>query len=341
VGQPDAAAPVAPAAPGPPAGRGWIVSPAFDLLFLANLAWPLLLIPGLARAEGAIDFWQIYFLSLPHRWVTLVLVVADPERREGQGWKFALIAAVAAAVVLGAYFGTGAFLCLALVDYVWNAWHFGSQHAGVLRMYARKVGGGPDWLERWGLRGLVFYAALRAASWATGGPGASGAAPAWLRAADLAVLLVPAVLVLTNLRGAGRDRAGKLAYLLSVCLLYSGLVLSLRCGWTTLALVFLAAGPMFHAVEYLAIVTHYAWRRETVGAAGLFRSLARHWLVFLGLYALVLGSAGAWMAHPENGLVVAWQGMKLWATFVHYAFDGMIWKLRRPATAAALGVSTA
>jgi hypothetical protein len=31
-----------------------------------------------------------------------------------------------------------------MIDYVWNAWHFGSQHAGGLRMYARKVGGGPD-----------------------------------------------------------------------------------------------------------------------------------------------------------------------------------------------------
>jgi len=336
VGNPEAAAPV-PAAP--PAGRGWIVSPAFDLLFLANLGWLLLLVPGLARADGAIDFWQVYYLSLPHRWVTLVLVVADPDRRDGRGWLFALIAVAAAALVVGAYFGTGAFLCLALLDYVWNAWHFGSQHAGVLRMYARKVGGGSPWLERWGVRGLVFYAAVRSAAWATGDVSASPVALAWLHAADLAVLLVPAALLLTNLPGTDRDRAGKLTYLASVSALYAGLVLSLRSGWGGLVLVFLAAASMFHATEYLAIVTHYAWRREAVGADGLFRSLARHWLVFLGLYALVLGSTGAWMAHPESGLVVVWQGLNLWASFVHYAFDGMIWKLRRPATAAALGVA--
>ena len=45
------------------------------------------------------------------------------------------------------------------------------------------------------------------------------------------------------------------------------------------------------------------------------------------------------MSHPDNGILVLWQGMNLWAAFVHYAFDGMIWKLRRPETAAALGVS--
>ena len=63
-----------------PAGKGWIVSPAFDLLFLANLGWLLLLIPGITQGDISIDFWTVYYLSLPHRWITLVLVVADPDR---------------------------------------------------------------------------------------------------------------------------------------------------------------------------------------------------------------------------------------------------------------------
>jgi hypothetical protein len=329
-----------PATQRPTDRRGWIVSPTFDLLFLANLGWPLLLLARNTQGDTSIDFWQVYFLSLPHRWVTLVLVLADPDRREGRGWKLAGIAALAAALVIGAYFGTGAFLCLALVDYVWNAWHFGSQHAGVLRMYARNVGGGSAWLERWGLRGFVTYAGVRAAAWATGDVKADPEALYWLHAADFAVLLVPIALLLTNLAGAERNRIGKLAYLGSVCLLYTGLVLSARFGWARLFLVFIASGSMFHAVEYLAIVTHYARRRETVGADGGFRVLARHWLVFLALYILVLGSAGAWMSSPGSSLLMLWVGLNLWASFVHYAYDGMIWKLRRPATAAALGVGT-
>jgi hypothetical protein len=103
---------------------------------------------------------------------------------------------------------------------------------------------------------------------------------------------------------------------------------------------FAAAGSMFHAVEYLAVVTHYARRRESVGSAGTFRSLARHWLLFLALYLIVLGTTGAWMTRQDGGFVVFWQGLNLWAAFVHYAFDGMIWKLRRPETAAALGVTS-
>jgi hypothetical protein len=320
--------------------RGWIVSPAFDLLFLANLGWLLLLLPGITQADTSIDFWQVYYLSLPHRWVTLVLVVADSDRRDGRGWILTAIAALSAVVVVGAYFGTGAFLCLAMIDYVWNAWHFGSQHAGVLRMYARKVGGGWPGLERWGVRGFVTYAAVRAVGWATGDLSADAHALFWLHAADATFLLIPLALILTNLVRAERDRIGKLAYLASVCVLYSGVILSVRFGWAGLVLVFIAAGQLFHAVEYLAVVTHYAWRRETVGTDSAFRVLARHWLLFLGLYALLLGSMGAWMSHPDSGLIVVWQGLNLWASFVHYAFDGMIWKLRRPATAVALGVAT-
>ena len=225
-----------------------------------------------------------------------------------------------------------------MVDYLWNAWHFGSQHGGVMRMYSRKVGGGVGWLERWGVRGLVVYAAVRTVGWATGDLETHPDALAWLRAADVAVLLVPVALLVTNLVGANRDRIGKLAYVGSVCLLYSGIVLGLRMGWTGITLAVIAAGPLFHAVEYLAVVTHYAWRRETVGTDGRFRVLARHWLISLALYGLLLGSAGAWMSRPEGGLILLWQGLNLWASFVHYAFDGMIWKLRRPATAAALGV---
>ena len=182
--------------------------------FLANLGWLLLLLPGFAtRADTAIDFWQIYFLTLPHRWITLVLVVADPDRRGGQtrtarGRR----GAGRGARRRGAFLGTGAFLCLAMVDYVWNAWHFASQHAascGCTR-------------ARWAAGGSGSSAGECAGSSPTprsaprdGQPGGLRRTPArsWLRAIDLAVLVVPAALLLTNLVGASRDRVGKLAYL--------------------------------------------------------------------------------------------------------------------------------
>ncbi len=322
------------------AARAWIVSPTFDLLLLANLAWPLLLLPGFATSSStAIDFWQIYYLTLPHRWITLILVAMDTDRRAGRQRALLGVAVLAALVVVGVYFGTGAFLCLALVDYVWNAWHFASQHAGVLRMYSRKVGDGLPGLERWGLRAFVTYGALRAAGWATGMFEADSPWLTTLHALDFAILGVPIVLLGSVLTSYRPVLLGKLAYLASVCVLYTGFILCLHFDVARGIVIFAAAGSMFHAVEYLAIVTHYARRRGSVGSDGLFRSLARSWLGFLIVYIVLLGSLGVWLSRPDSKLFLLWQGLNLWAAFVHYAFDGLIWKLRQPQTAAALGVA--
>jgi len=318
-------------------GGGWIVSPAYDLLFLANLGWLALLVPGMAgRSDTAVDFWQLYFLTLPHRWLTLLLVVSDPDRRGGRGRALVGVALAALVVVVGVYLGTGALTCLALADYVWNAWHFAAQHAGVLRMYTRKVGGGPELLERWGTRAFITYAALRTAGWATGWLETD--AMHWLRAADLAVLAIPVLLVSVTLARLNRQTIGKAAYVLSICGLYSGLVLALTYRQGGLVVVFATASSLFHAVEYMAVVTHYAKRRRTVGSPGLFRAMANHWLLILAAYAVVLGAIGLTLDRPDSGLRELWLGANLWMGLVHYAYDGMIWKLRRPDTAKALGV---
>ena len=324
--------------PRPAPGVGWIVSPAFDLLFVANLGWLLLLLPGMSTGtETTVDFWQIYYLTLPHRWITLFLVVLDPDRRGGRGLPLLLIGTGLMVFVGGVWLGTGAFTCLAVVDYLWNAWHFAAQHAGVLRIYSRKVGGGSEFLERYGVRVFVTYAALRAAGWATGWLEASESSMGWLRTLDLVVLMVPAMLVLSALSTLNIARLGKTAYLLSVCGLYSGLIYGLSnrlAGWVV---VLATASSLFHAVEYLAVVTHYARRRRAVGSEGPFRAMAGSWLLSLGLYLAVLGSAGVWLDRKDGPAFELWQGLNLWMALVHYSYDGMIWKLRRPDTSLALG----
>src|SRR5262245_31124635 len=177
--------------------RGWVVSPTFDLLFLANLPWLLVLVPAFATGDDSLlAFWQVYFLTTPHRWITLFLVAADPDRREGSDWFFLGLAVAVGAAVFGVYAVTGDFTCLALVDAVWNAWHFGSQHAGVLAIYGKKVGGGSEWLERWGTRFLVCYVALRVLGFVAGYLRVVPEVYAVVRWVDLAVLLVPLSLLL-------------------------------------------------------------------------------------------------------------------------------------------------
>jgi hypothetical protein len=322
-----------------PASAGdWLVSPAFDLLFLANLGWLLALVPGYVAADGAahVEFWQVYFLTTPHRWLTLLLVAADPDRRAGRRFIFPALAALALVAIAGVYLSTGAFTCLVLVDYVWNGWHFGAQHAGVLRVYSLKTGGGRPWLEKHGLRLFIFYVILRSAGWWTGEWEADPTAAGWLRLADAVALIVPAALIGLALVGQPWQRPGKVTYLASVCGLYALLLVALAESLRSLVVALTVAAALFHAVEYLALVTHYAWRRRTVGSDGLFRTVARHWLVALAAFVLLFGTLAAVVQRQG---VAWWVGLNLWAAFLHYAYDGMIWKLRRPATAQALGAT--
>ena len=86
------------------------------------------------------------------------------------------------------------------------------------------------------MRLFVTYAAVRAATWSSGDLAAELQTAIWLRIADFAILLIPAVLIVTNLIGGTRDRLGKVIYLASFGVLYSGIVLNLRLERPTMAL---------------------------------------------------------------------------------------------------------
>lgn len=317
---------------GPLARSGWVVSPAFDLLFLANLGWPLALLPGFVTPAGTtvVEFWQVYFLTTPHRWLTLFLVATDPDRRDGRPGRFLIVALAALAAVAGARLVFGGFLCLLAVDTLWNAWHFAAQHHGVLRLYARPLGDSHPQLERGLLRLFITYAILRSVTWLVGWV---GTVPA-MDGIDVAMLAVPLVLLGREIMQPARGRGPKRIYLVSVCALYGLLLGALHWPQRALALALLAAASTFHAVEYLAVVTHYAWRRRQAGSDGLFRAMARRWLTVLTTFALLFGLFESCLGRELGAL---WQGANLWAAFVHYAYDGIIWKLRRPATAHLLG----
>lgn len=320
--------------------RHWIISPLFDACFILNFWWMLALLVPASQAVGVtsatpIEFWQVYFLTAPHRWITLLLVATDPDRREGRSHIFGLIAIITALTVLGVWYGMGSFRCLVLVDFIWNAWHFASQHGGVLRIYGRMGGGGRPVLERWGFRIFVTYTALRTAAWLTGFTETYATAYWTLQTLDFAVLVLPALLLGLELLDRPWQRRGKVLYLTSVVTMYTVLLFAIRGADHYLVIAMSAATAAFHAVEYLAIVTFYAWRRRETGSDSAFRKMAGHWLRVLALFMVALGIVSQ---HVDREMKELYMGLNLWAAFLHYAYDGMIWKLRRKGTAKALNV---
>lgn len=322
------------------AARRWVVSPWFDLAFLINAWWIVLALLPLTRGaaasqETSLDLWQIYFVITPHRWITLILVATDPDRREGRrGWFMGL--AIITAVFVGIAYGLDYLRCVVLVDFIWNAWHFASQHGGVLRIYGRMGGGGRPILERWGFRIFVTYTNLRAAGWATGWTEISPRARMVMHTLDALVIVPPTMLLVLELIQRPWERLGKTLYLTSVFSLYLGLLWAIGSGDPERAIIMASAASAFHSVEYLAVVSYYAMRRRSTGSErGMFRQMARNWLRILAVYMLVLGIVSRQLDQTWHREFLA---INLWAAFLHYAYDGMIWKLRRPGTAQSLNV---
>lgn len=324
--------------------RQWIVSPLFDLVFVANVWWVLLLLlpysyETVLTQESGLKFWQVYFATTPHRWITLLLVATDPDRREGRDWVFPVIAIVTALIIFGLRWAQSSFACLVMIDFLWNAWHFGSQHGGLLRIYGRMGGGGRPALERWGFRIFVIYVSIRAAGWATGFTEVSPLAQRGLQMLDFSMLIIPALLMVLELVDRPWERLGKLAYLISALTMYTLLLFVIRAGDQFRIFMLAIAYGGFHSVEYFAIITFYAQRRQTTGSPqGAFRRMSRHWLRVMAVYLILFGVIAQYTDREYREWYI---GLNLWAAFLHYAFDGMIWKLRRSDTAQALNVNLA
>ena len=206
------------------------MGPWYDSLLIANVAWPLLLCWQIGddfSGRAGLQFWQVYFLTIPHRWITLGLVFLDREQFGRRPRVFLLIAAAVALFCVGIRLTTGALTCLLTIDYIWNAWHFASQHHGIYRIYSRRgavVDGDavqvvPFAVEKWGMRLFLLYVILRVAAATWPHPQIERV----MFVADWVALAVPVWLVVRQLTAMPRTIGGAI-YLVSVCVLYSGLL---------------------------------------------------------------------------------------------------------------------
>jgi hypothetical protein len=321
--------PRSPTAPAP-----WLVGPVVDALFVANVLWPLVLfLPYGPAFDGhdAVHFWQLYYVTTPHRWITLLFVILDRDRLRAT-WGSLVALGVGLLAASGAVrWGTGDITCLLAVDYVWNAWHFAAQHHGVYRIYRRQASKTPSWfesVEKWGLRGFLLYVILRVA----GGTWRHEELESALRWADCAVAALPLGLWVREWRTSRSLRSGAGLYLTSVCGLYLTLLWAVHARQPRLVLLLATASALFHALEYLTLVgwsmhRHHARRSDD---RRLITRLAPQWGLAIVVFAVVLGASGWWLEHH---LLEAWLFANVVMAFVHYAFDGVIWRTRRRAAA--------
>lgn len=348
-----------PAAPPPP--RTWLFSPTFDLLFVANLGWPLIILVGLlltfwiprslggfgleafTQAPDPLIFFQFYILSTAHRWATPFLVFLDREYFWRKPLKFGGLGLLLVGIGLvlvplsslyDQSFGmNNPLVLLMMIDYVWNTWHFAAQHAGISRIYGRRVQ--PDQaqqsveFEKMAIRLVALWFFFRFALFLGSQTPLLDASPIkpyipWLGLLD-PLAAGPAVwLLITQVRDYRAGYQGRLVYTASVVAQYSTLLILLDIGWDKLLMAGLLANAIFHATEYLAVVTWSVQRKS----AGVWRYLVPRWGVTLLAFCAALGF-GSWLLVRHSPYT--WVLLTLLVSYLHYAYDGMIWKAPRPA----------
>lgn len=136
--------------------------------------------------------------------------------------------------------------------------------------------------------------------------------------------------------GARAGFDGKLIYMASVLGLWSAVLWAAHGHNAALASLLLGVVTMYHSVEYLALVSHYASLRRTSGSTGLFRTMAGHWVAVLSWYVV---GCGLLYSFANSVAVTACFAVNMWASLVHCAFDGLMWRMRESNTARLFGTA--
>ncbi len=215
-----------------------------------------------------------------------------------------------------------------MLDYIWNAWHFAAQHAGISRIYGRTTR--PEQslphaeFEKTALRVLVLWVffrfAVHMASVSEYAASVDWLTP-WLGYIDPFALVLPAILIYREATTFRAQCIGRLGYIVSVIALYTAQLLAIRLGSGPWMMAFFFAGAVFHAVEYLAICNWSVQKRTT----GIWRYQITRTGLALFVFMALIGAVN-YLVNAQS--VYAWYLVTLLVSLLHYAYDGIIWRAK-------------
>lgn len=330
-----------------PPRRLWIHGPVLDVL----LGWcwlPVALVVRAQEAHLSTVHWLvgvIFLISFAHQPLTLGLVYADPVQRSAHRSIYRWTPLVAATLIV-----VGLHVSLTLVAVMaalWNAEHTLMQRYGVMRIYGRKAGDGHGRLEKpmliaWLVTALAFIAAYvdldalihRLGIGRTNAIGLRTLATFHAPAAVLFWLVASGATALTVRwwraeRAGGTTAAPKVLYTLGTFGLLVMVMIDPLAG--------IAGYVAAHSIEYFGIVhSSLRTRRDHAPVARASRSSWRRAALYTA-YFTAIALLIRFTREPWHGQVYMFAVLFLGA--LHIFYDGFVWKLRRPAVAASLGIT--
>jgi hypothetical protein len=344
--------------------QGWIKGPFVDLFFF-SFGWVLALAAffivdqtELKAQSRNIILISILLFSFLHRHLTFPLVYGDPEQFRLRKKAYIFFPVFFLALTLFAIFYTPAgagrgfyaarplLLFLVVVSVLWNIYHTIMQKVGILRIYSRKSACGKSWVDKALLFAWLIFVFLQLGNDAEVRRQAAGLSHAGkmfgkflelflsaLPFLSALALIVALWITFLYLREEYRHREQfhwpKNLFVLSVLSLYAAFWYDLLAGY--------AVFGFSHAIEYLAFVYIYAGKKfmqRPVESSWMARAARRQGLA-MGLYCLVFMTAFLlWRLNSvlTLGLYI------LGSSFLHFLYDGWIWKVRDPKVGSPLGI---
>lgn len=237
-------------------------------------------------------------------------------------------------------------MALIVLSALWNFYHTLMQKMGILRIYSRKAAYGKSWLDKgmiWAWFAVLFFqlgsmpsVLQRISVLATSGKYLTETFRPFLKVfpylAYLALLVALAVTALyLKEEWAHRDRLHwpKNIFLFSILALYS-------LFFYDFLIAYVAFG-FSHAIEYLAFVNIFSRKKylpKPEASSWMARWVHRQYLS-MGIF--VVASAAIFI--PWHFLSARTLGAYILASsFLHFLYDGWIWKVRNPAVGKPLGI---
>jgi hypothetical protein len=288
----------------------------------------------------------IFLISFAHQPLTLGLVYGDPAQRNAHRTLYRWAPWVAFALIV---VGLNVSLStVALMAGLWNAEHTLMQRYGVMRIYGRKAGDDHGSLEKpmliiWLVAGVAYiggYVDLQRMVHTLGFGGTNARSVGLLGNLTPVARVVFWVAALAGVAFVVRwvraeRRLGSAAsrpkhwYALGT----AGLIIAVMIDPVAGVAGYVAA----HAIEYFAVV-HSSLRKRRDGApvATITRTPLRRAAAY-SLYFVAIGAMVLLTRSHFDGRLYAFAVLFFGA--LHILYDGFVWKLRRPAVAASLGIT--
>jgi hypothetical protein len=347
--------------------RHWLHDSIFDTCFY-SFGWLLMLLPLLVYKNDIYDALYysgslseinshpeimfpavlvlvVFMVNYVHRHLTFALVYGDREEFKSRKITYLALPLFMAAITAGfVYFSV--FAVLLTLSVMWTMYHSVAQKYGLTRIYSRKAGYGASWLDRaiifsW-FAYLVFALAVKekdtlydfsAGETILDFLGDYAGLMEQCSYAVLAVALVFTIIYIANEYG-NRHRISipKNLYVFSILLLYSIFLYDFVVGYIVFA--------FSHGIEYIAFVNRYVEKkyRQCPLSSSILAHASRKLWAYSGLFSLVIILLCLIGMNSDKGWFTTYI---VGSSFLHFLYDGWIWKMRKPSVGKPLDIKYA